>query len=702
MNIFDKIASVFRIKEATVPLISSMNYGQSFFGMSNKAAGEYYRGWVFRCVSTIKDEVSKVEFVLKRKDKNGNEEVVFDHPALTLLQYVNEYFTKSTLFERLQADLELFGNHYWLIVKNNKGVPIEIYPLLATNIKAVADATSYVKYYEYSMDGKTYKIPAEDILHFKNYNPSSFICGVSTLEGARLAVDNDESAKMYSNQFFKNGAVPGVILEYPGTINAETQKLMRMQWDEQYAGFQKAYRTAVAAGGLKIHQMDVKQSDMQLIEQRRFSRDEIFAIFGVPPTIAGVNEATVYAAAKAAEYSFARFTIEPKLLRIVDTLNEFYLSYFPDSENLKLSHVSQVFDDVAEKTAFYTAGIANGFLSPNDIRRRENLPELEDGESVYLPLNLVAYSQPTAKKLNEKPAGKSEVAVKSFVSSFMKALKGEGNLFAGKWTSEQFDTIGETKAKKRDARTAKNEKLMQKTAQKLFEDQQKRVKAATTEEALKYFKETHDQNIFFHGLKFTMKDIFDVEKEIDITIDLFTPIFAMISEEEGKQALSDLGLDPSEFSIDTPTMQEFIKKNTKLFAGTINTTTSEEIRALIAEGLEAGEAIVDLRKRIDEYSGFGKARSEMIARTETIRAQGEAELAAWKESKVVTSVTWYTALDERVCPECGPMHGSEVATGEEFLSSTDLEKMNIAPYNGGITAPPLHPQCRCTLIPVVK
>lgn len=698
MNIFEKLASVFRVKEATLPLVSSMSYGQSFSSIGSKRADEYYRGWVFRCVTTIKDEVSKIEFILKRKDRNGNEETVFDHPALTLLSYVNEYFTKSTLFERLQADLELFGNHYWLIVKNSKGVPIEIYPLLSANVRPVADQTKYVKYYEYSMDGKGYKIPAEDIVHFKNYSPFSFIQGVSTLEAARLAVDNDEAAKMYSNQFFKNGAVPGVILEYPGTINAETQKIMRMQWDEQYAGFQKAYRTAVAAGGLKIHQMDVKQSDMQLIEQRRFSRDEIFAIFGVPPTIAGVNEATVYAAAKAAEYSFARFTIEPKLTKIIDTLNEFFLSYFPDAENLKLSHKSQVFEDVAEKTAFYTAGIAHGFLSPNDIRRKEGLPELEDGESVYLPLNLVAYSQPTAKKLNEKPSAKTETSVKSIVDSIMKGLKSNEDLFAGKWTSEKFDEIGEAKAKRRDTRTAKNMKLVQKTAQKLFDDQKKRVSSSMTEQALKYLK----NNYMEATGKFTIKDIFDVEKEIDITIDLFTPIFTMITEEEGKQALTDIGLDPAEFSIDTPTMQEFIKKNTKLFAGTINTNTSEEIRSLIAQGLEAGEAIVDLRKRIDEYSGFGKARSEMIARTETIRAQGEAEIAAWKESKVVASVTWYTALDERVCPECGPMHGMEVSTGEEFLSTADLEKMNIAPYNGGVTAPPLHPQCRCTLIPVVK
>jgi len=691
MGIFAKIAGAFSTKSASVPLFSNIGQQVGTFGMTNRSNAEYYRGWVFRCVSSIKDEIAKIDISLETQDKQGNIEVIHQHPALKLLHYVNPFFTKYTLFERVQADLELFGNHYWLLEKDSKGQPVEIYPLMPHLVRPVVDATAYIKYYEYTVDGKTWPIPVDNILHFKNYNPQSFIVGLSTIEAVRVSVDTDEAAKAYNRQFFKNNATPGIILEYPGNISAYTMAMLRQQWDEQHRG--QAARTAIAAGGLKVHQMEYKQSDMQFIEQRKFSRDEIFALFGVSPTIAGVNDATVYAAAKAAEYTFASRTIEPKMVRIIDTLNEFLLPLFKDTDGMLFRFKSPVPLDLATQTAYYQSGINNGYLSPNDVRRMQQLPELKDGEQVFMPSSLIAFSEPAQKEIRETPAQKERGAViKSMVSGAVKAIK-DAELIAGKWTAKEFDTMGEAKVKARNSRTPKYEKLFIKTSAKLFEEQKARVLASLDDaESLKMPFE----------LKFNVKDVFDEEYEIGLTIDLFAPLFKKVTDEEGKLAMEAVGLKPGDFDIDTPSMQEFLKKNTKLFAGAITQTTSDGIRAVIVDGLEAGEAIVGIRKRIEEYSGFDRARSEMIARTETIRAQGEAEVAAWKESNVVESTAWYTALDERVCPDCGAVHGTKVDLGAEFLSVAELQNMDIQPYDGGVGAPPLHPQCRCVLIPVVK
>lgn len=700
MGIFQKISSLFSAKSASVPLLSP-TFGRSFFGISNnRSGGDYYKGWVYGCVVKIKDQIAAADYQLKKLNKQGKVEIIQKHPALTVLKKVNDYFTQYKLFERLGADMELMGNHYWLVVKNKQGVPIELYPLFSSSIRAVSDPEKYVAYYEYTMDGKTYHIPPELIIHFQNYNPNSFTVGLSTIEAARMPVDTDDATKAFNRQFFEGNAMPGVILEYPTTLNADAQKQMRDQWDEQFKGFKKAYRTAVAAGGLKIHQTDVKQADMQFIEQRKFNRDEICALFGVPPEIMGITEVTTYASVKAAEVHFTKFTIEPKLTRIDDTLNEFFLKFFPDAEDMYFEHVSTVPTDITEKTLYYQTGINNGFLSPNDIRRMEGLPELKDGEYVYMPGGLIPISKPSVKELVEVPVTKSvafahkEGWIEGIVTELMKTIdveQEEIKEIAGKWTSKEFDQIGEKKISERNPRTVRYEKVLESATQKLFVDQKKRVLAKMTEENIKSYR-----------TKFKVESIFDEEVEVDITVDLFTPLFGVLTEEEGKQALEAIGLDPEEFSIDTPTMQEYLRTHTQRFAGGITQTTSDGIRSTISEGLEAGEAIVDIKKRIEEFSGFESARAVMIARTETIRAQGEADLVAWKESGVVSSTVWYTALDERTCPECEPMHGVEVATGDEFLSQSDLEDRGISVYDGGVDAPPLHPQCRCTLIPVVK
>jgi len=685
MGILQKIFSPFK-KALDLPLLS--RWSSSVTSVFGTRRSSLYTGWVYLAVSCIKDEIANIKLVLQKMDADGNVTVIHKHPVITLLAYVNEFFTQYELFERLQADLELYGNHYWVLEKNKQGIPIAIFPVMSSCMKAIIDPHNYVSGYQYSMDGVIYTIPKEDVVHFKNYNPESFIEGLSTIEAVRVAVTTDEEAKRYNEAFYKNNAVPSVVLEYPNSLPQDVINTMRKQWENSFSGFKNAYRTAIASGGLKVNVVDVKHADMQYIEQRRFTRDEILAIFKVPPTVAGINEATVYASAKASYYSFSKGNIEPKMRKIVNTLNEFLLWMY-NEEGLQFTFISPVPQDITEKTAYYQSGINNGYLTLNEVRTMEGLPLLEQGDDVFLPFSLSPYSRPVQKQVVYKPSTReiAESTAKALAPLLLKTEE-EKELYGGQWTPEQFDTLGEGKAKTRNSRMRSYEKQFFNTSQKLFEDQKNRI----IKELEKGKKSTK---------KLVAPDVFDEEEEIGVTIDLFSPLFKEVTEKEGKEALLFLGLDPDDFTINTPSMQAFIKKNVKKFAGEITMKTSQDIRAQLIAGLEQGEAIAELTKRIENYSGFDKARSEMISRTEVMRSSGEAEVEAWKASGVVEYKVWYTALDERVCPDCDSMHGTEVPVDKPFLNEQDQLDMGLEPYTAEINGATLHPNCRCTMLPVV-
>jgi len=685
------------LKAASIPLLQPQRFGGnflSFFGES-KSNQELYKGWVFACVNSIKEEVAQIDLKLYRNGADGQKELVLSHPVLTLLHDVNPFFTKYTLFEHLQANIELWGNEYWLIERNNKGLPLELYPLDPDKIQPVSDPFQYIASYKYQLQGKTYEIPAENIIHFKTFNPKNVILGMSTVEAARAAIETDEAAKLYNRAFFENGANPGTILEYPGNLNKDQMDRLKDQWDSQFAGFKKAYRTAIAQGGLKIHQIEMSHGDMQFIEQRKLSRDEICAMFKVPLEILGVLSQTTYASAKAAEYVFMRRTIRPKEMRIVDTLNEFLLPLFGE-DGLFFEATDRTPNDTTESIAYYQSGIANGWLSPNDVRRMEGLPELEDGENVYLPFSLTPYSKPAAKRVNERPSIKG--TIDGMAARLTKAITEEiGKVNVIDNTDEQvgesgpkndFEVIGEAKVITNTKKTDPYIKLFASTAMKLFDGQKKRAIKALEKE-VKVFKAKK-------------LNLLDPEKEVSITIDLFTPLFKDFAAKSGRDALTYIGLDPNDFDINSPSMQEFLVSNTKKFAGAVTEKTTQDIRALIVAGLEQGEAITELTKRIEEYSGFGKPRAEMIARSETVRSQAEAERAAWEESGVVTSLIWYTALDDRVDETCNSLHGKEIDISDSFLTENQLLDMGINPYLGDLDGPPIHPNCRCTLLPVTS
>lgn len=111
----------------------------------------------------------------------------------------------------------------------------------------------------------------------------------------------------------------------------------------------------------------------------------------------------------------------------------------------------------------------------------------------------------------------------------------------------------------------------------------------------------------------------------------------------------------------------------------ITATTAQQTAVEFEKWIVSGEPQAELAKRI--ASIFGVARAELIASTEATRIFADANLRAWRERKI-GKVKWQTAVDERVCPICGPLHNSVLSINNEIM-------------------PPAHPRCRCWLLPVV-
>ncbi|GAJ11721.1 unnamed protein product, partial [marine sediment metagenome] len=126
----------------------------------------------------------------------------------------------------------------------------------------------------------------------------------------------------------------------------------------------------------------------------------------------------------------------------------------------------------------------------------------------------------------------------------------------------------------------------------------------------------------------------------------------------------------------------------------------------IANGLELGESIDKLRKRVIGRLGpdYIKNRAEMIARSETIYASNAGAELGYMQSGVVEGKKWLTAVDERTCNLCLDMDGRTAILGSTF----DIESLKedygweFDYSKGEMPHPPLHPRCRCTIIPIVK
>jgi hypothetical protein len=126
----------------------------------------------------------------------------------------------------------------------------------------------------------------------------------------------------------------------------------------------------------------------------------------------------------------------------------------------------------------------------------------------------------------------------------------------------------------------------------------------------------------------------------------------------------------------------------------IRENTREMLRATVTQSIEEGWGAIRLGEEIADSAGFSDARAEMIGRTETIAAENRGNREAYEDVEeqlpgTVFGVEWLTAGDDLVSEECQE---------NEDVGPIGLDDV----FPSGDDSPPLHPTCRCALLPVLE
>jgi SPP1 gp7 family putative phage head morphogenesis protein len=152
------------------------------------------------------------------------------------------------------------------------------------------------------------------------------------------------------------------------------------------------------------------------------------------------------------------------------------------------------------------------------------------------------------------------------------------------------------------------------------------------------------------------------------------------------------------FDVFNPNVTQFCEKYAYSCATSVNSTISSAIRSTILSGMEQGSSVTEIRNGIEAIFD-DRIRAEMIARTESIRASNYGAIESYRQSGVVEYKEWLITDDDRTCELCSAMNGLKISINGNY--NAKAEELGINLSYGDIEAPPLHPQCRCCLIPGV-
>jgi HK97 family phage portal protein len=699
MNIFQKLA----VKSIQMIAGKSLNsdfvrdggdiYRQDgFVTMSDADCMEAYAdsSWVYACVSRIMADIASLNLVIKdRKTKK----VVESHPALDLIRKPCDFMTQYDFMEFLIASLELSGDFFAGYDKINTvtSEPKALFPLYPAAVTVVGskEAGKIVERYEYAQAGNKKIIPVEEMLQLKYYNPkpNGYLTGLSPLSAASMAYQTDKQASIWNISAITNGTALDVVLESEKDIpDPKVRQEMIDSFTQKYSGVRNARKPALLTGGVKANSIALSPKDVEFLNQRKLTREEICTIYRVPPALVGIFEYANYANSEQQEKFYWKNGIKPRCAKIAGLLTLCLLSRYKGSENYyfeyDLSEIAALQDDELSKIKTAREYMACG-VPYNDIAKEMNLKvkTIDGGDIGYIPFSMMPISQAGAEsEPAEDPQkgarchkDKKKIVCKGGMSELQMSIK--WNAFV--------------------ALAGSFESRMKPVIRSFFSMQQLEVEAN-----LEAQKSVKDITIDIDKILF---DSAEANKDF---VKRIKPIMRQIIKDQAALEINNFDFGIS-FELENPRVGQWIEKYGLNEAVNINETTKNALRETLKEGISAGEGIPDLAKRISAtYEDAKGYRADNIARTETIAASNQANVETYKQVEEQTGAkikkAWLNAEDERT-------RESHLKAGVDYDQSHAIgteEDFYVGAGHGTAPAQIGRPEedinCRCSVMPVIE
>lgn len=360
---------------------------------------------VLACVSIRAEDVAKLPVHVYRRMANGGKVIADDHPLERVLQRPNEDQTTFEFMEQMQVSMLLRGNAYAVILRDGRGRPTSLIPVNPDRVW-IYEAPGGEVFYQVARRGmhetallksEPLMIPAEDILHVRWMALDNLLYGASRIGLARETIGLGLSQQELAGRLSANSTNLGGVLTTDQRLTPEAAKRLAEDWKNRQGGLRNAGSTAVLEQGLKWQPLGMTARDAELIASRVFTVQETARLYRMPMHKIGVVDRGLGASMEQLDQDYMNNVVSSDLGRWEGKLSHTF-DLAADGVFVEFDVAGFLRAALATRYAAYRTGIIGMFLTINEVRRAEGLPDIKGGDKLYQPTNVAP--------LGFEPAGK--------------------------------------------------------------------------------------------------------------------------------------------------------------------------------------------------------------------------------------------------------------------------------------------------------
>lgn len=338
-----------------------------------------------------------------RRVDDDNRERVRDSGLARLLSRPNPGTTAYRLIDSLVRDMGIYDRGYWLKMKApGSTVPGWLVRLPPARVSPVGDGWMWPEAFEFNGAKGRRTFSADEVVYFRGYDPAGDFAGCSPIESLRQVLSEEFEAGRMRQQTMRNGARASGYLERPAggpEWSTAARNRFARAWKAQYTGGgPEAGGTPILEDGMKFVAAQQTAKDLQYIETRKLTREEVAAAYFIPPTMVGVMDSATFSNVKEQHKHLYQDTLGPWLKMIADELNLQLVPEFagePGGESLyvEFNLEEKLRGSFEEQAAQLQTATGGPWMTRNEARSMRNLPAIEGGDELIVPLNVIEGGQ---------------------------------------------------------------------------------------------------------------------------------------------------------------------------------------------------------------------------------------------------------------------------------------------------------------------
>jgi len=290
--------------------------------------------WVQIAVAAVAEQAATTKFNVMAMDGEDTD-AIENHPFEMLLRKPNPLHSRFEFLVSTVSCLALTGNCYWWLNRSSeKNTPDELWVLPPHKVKPIPDGRMFLRGYMYEPDaGVNVPLEAHEVVHFRKWHPLNTFVGLSPIESLATDVEGEMAMQKWNTNLFAkdNAKVPGA-LAFADPINDSDWSRMKDEIKREHGGTKRSLMMLrnVGQGGVQWVQMAMSQNDMQFLQARTFTKEEIFAIYAPGlSSILAVN--ATEANSVAGKSTFIGMGVYPKLVQIAEKITNDILPSYGDN-----------------------------------------------------------------------------------------------------------------------------------------------------------------------------------------------------------------------------------------------------------------------------------------------------------------------------------------------------------------------------------